>query len=226
MGVVLSVAIATRHLDLQMLLYEALLWAKNLGVTGILVFVLVYNLATVLFVPAALLTLSGGALYGVWWGSVYVFVAATLGATVAFLIGRYFARPWVNQRLQGHPTFQAIDHAVTQNGLKIVLLTRLSPMIPFNVLNYIFGITCVSLKDYMIGSVGMVPGTVLYVYIGALAGNLAMLGMPQEQSSQVHLMQWLVKGLGFLATVIMTVYITRIARRSLDQCVASQEADL
>lgn len=84
------------------------------------------------------------------WGSIYVVIAATLGAIIAFLVDRYFARGWVSQKIQGHPRFQTIDRAVAQEGLKIVLLTRLSPIFPFNLLNYAFGVTCVSLKDYTI----------------------------------------------------------------------------
>jgi uncharacterized membrane protein YdjX (TVP38/TMEM64 family) len=122
------------------------------GSVGIIAFVVIYNLATVLFIPGSLLTLGGGALYGVVWGSVYVVIAATLGATIAFLIGRYYARGWVAKQMQGHPKFQAIDQAVAKEGVKIVLLTRLSPVFPFNLLNYAFGVTCVSLKDYVIGT--------------------------------------------------------------------------
>jgi uncharacterized membrane protein YdjX (TVP38/TMEM64 family) len=177
-----------------------------------------------LFIPGSLLTLGGGALYGVVWGSIYVIVAATLGATIAFLIGRYFARNWVSQQIQGHPKFQAIDFAVAREGLKIVLLTRLSPIFPFNLLNYAFGVTRVSLKDYVIGSIGMIPGTVMYVYLGSLAGDIASLGMPQEMSFQAQVAQWIVKIIGFLATVAVTVYITRLAQRSLNQSVASRES--
>ena len=211
-----------QHFSLQTLLQDALLWVKNLGPTGVIAFITIYNLATVLFIPGSLLTLGGGALYGVFWGSLYVILAATLGATAAFLIGRYVARGWVSQKIQNYPKFQAIDSAVAQSGLKIVLLTRLSPVFPFNLLNYAFGITRVSLKDYVLGSIGMIPGTVLYVYLGSLAGDVAKLGMPQDISPQVQTAQWLIKLVGFLATVAVTVYITRIAKKALDQSVDSQ----
>ncbi len=161
LSLVIGLAIASQHLNLQILLQQLLLWVKNLGATGVIAFIVVYNLATVLLIPGSLLTLGGGALYGVIWGSVYVVIAASLGATVAFLIGRYFARNWVIHKIQGYPKFQAIDQAVAREGLKIVLLTRLSPVFPFNLLNYAFGVTRVSLKDYIIGSIGMIPGTVM-----------------------------------------------------------------
>ncbi|MGC8714564.1 MAG: TVP38/TMEM64 family protein [Leptodesmis sp.] len=222
LGLVMGAAIFCQHFSLQTLLQSALLWIKNLGSVGIVAFVMIYNLATVLFIPGALLTLGGGALYGVFWGSVYVLIAATLGAIIAFLIGRYFARGWVCQQLQGHPKFQAIDVAVAREGLKIVLLARLSPLFPFNLLNYAFGITRVSLKDYAIGSVGMIPGSVMYVYLGSLVGDIAVLGMPQEMGAQAQTVQWLIKIVGFLATVTVSLYITRIAKKALNQTVVSR----
>jgi uncharacterized membrane protein YdjX (TVP38/TMEM64 family) len=224
MGLAMGLAIVYHQGNGLALLQRTLLWVKSLGPTGIIAFIVIYNLAAVLLIPGSLLTLGGGALYGVFWGSVYVLIAATLGATVAFLIGRYFARDWVFQKIQGHPRFQAIDAAVAQEGLKIVLLTRLSPIFPFNLLNYAFGVTCVSLKDYVLGSVGMLPGTVMYVYIGSLAGDIAALGVPQVISPQAQIAQWLVKLVGVLATVAVTVYITRIAKRSLNQRVESRES--
>ncbi|NJO48707.1 MAG: TVP38/TMEM64 family protein [Leptolyngbyaceae cyanobacterium RM2_2_4] len=217
----MGVAILCHYFNLQTLLQSALLWVKNLGSVGIVAFVVIYNLATVLFIPGSLLTMGGGALYGMFWGSVYVVIAATLGATIAFLIGRYYARDWVAKQLQGHSKFQAIDQAVAKEGLRIVLLTRLSPIFPFNLLNYAFGVTCVSLKDYVVGSMGMIPGSVIYVYLGSLVGDIALLGMPQEMNSQAQTAQWLVKIVGFLATVAVSLYITRIAKKALNQTVVS-----
>jgi uncharacterized membrane protein YdjX (TVP38/TMEM64 family) len=221
LGLAVGLAIVWQHFNLQALLQAVLLWVKHLGFTGILAFIVVYNLATIFFVPASLLTLGGGAIYGVIWGSVYVLIAATLGAVLAFLIGRHCARNWVYRRIQGYPQFRAIDTAVAREGFKIVLLTRLSPLFPFNLLNYAFGVTCVSLKDYAIGSLGMIPGTVLYVYFGALIGDIAALGTPQPLNPQAQLLQWLMKLVGLLATIAVTVYITRIAKRSFTQSVTA-----
>jgi uncharacterized membrane protein YdjX (TVP38/TMEM64 family) len=222
LGLAIGIAILYQHFSLQTLLQSVLLWVKTQGSVGIVAFVVIYNLATVLFVPGSLLTLGGGALYGVFWGSVYVVIAATLGATIAFLIGRYYARGWVAKQLQGHPKFQAIDQAVAKDGWKIVLLTRLSPVFPFNLLNYAFGVTCVSLTDYVIGSMGMIPGSVMYVYLGSLVGDIALLGMPQEMSTQAQIIRWLIKIVGFLATVAVSVHITRIAQKALNQTVVSR----
>ena len=219
LGVLIVIVVGTilHAINLPALLQTALQWVNGLGPAGVVAFMVIYNLATVLFIPGSLLTLGGGALYGVAWGTVYVVLAATLGATLAFLIGRYFARGWVSQQIQNHPNFQAIDTAVAGEGFKIVLLTRLSPIFPFNLLNYAFGVTQVSLRDYVLGSVGMIPGTLLYVYIGSLASDLATLGAASDLSVQAQIAQWVVRILGFLATVAVTVYITRIARQALTQ---------
>ncbi len=185
---------------------------SSLGGLAPLAFIGVYIVATIGFVPGSLLTLGAGILFGVVWGSLYVLIGATLGAIGAFLLGRYLVRGWVSSKIAQSPKFQGIDRAVAQEGLKIVLLTRLSPVFPFNLLNYAFGITSVSLKDYALGSVGMVPGTVLYVYVGSLGGTLAQLGSKIEPNP---LLQWMIRAIGFAATLAVTIYVTRLAQREL-----------
>ncbi|MFN9672787.1 MAG: TVP38/TMEM64 family protein, partial [Microcystis sp.] len=160
----------------QTILFHALTWVDSLGSVGAIAFIIIYILATVAFFPGSILTLGAGVVFGLVLGSFYVFIGATIGATVAFLVGRYLARGWVAEKIQGNSKFQAIDEAVGREGLKIVLLTRLSPIFPFNLLNYAYGVTGVSLKDYLLGSAGMIPGTIMYVYIGSLAGSLATIG--------------------------------------------------
>lgn len=211
--VVGAVIFIAKALNFQSLLQQALIWVQSLGVLGPIAFMVIYNLATILFIPGSVLTLGGGVLFGVFWGSIYVFIAATIGATVAFFIGRYLSRDWVSRQLEKYPKFQAIDSAVAREGLKIVFLTRLSPLFPFNLLNYAFGITQVSLKDYILGSIGMIPGTIMYVYLGSLAGDIAMIGMKQSTNPTL---QWSIRVVGFIATVAVTIYVTRIARNALE----------
>lgn len=209
--VVVGVAVAARFLPLREFLRTALDWVEGLGGWGVLAFVLMYVVASVLFLPASALTLGAGALYGVARGSLIVSLASTLAATAAFLIGRHLAREAVARRIGGHPTFAALDRAVADEGWKIVLLTRLSPLFPFNLLNYGFGLTRVRLAHYVVASwIGMMPGTVLYVWLGALAGDGAV---GRERSPA----EWALYGVGLLATVIVTVLITRLARRALDR---------
>ena len=139
------------------------------------------------------------------------------GSLLAFWLGRNVARDWVSEKISAYPKFAAIDKAVAKEGFKIVFLTRLSPLFPFNLLNYAFGITQVSLKDYVLGSVGMIPGTILYVYIGSLLGSIAQIGMKGATlDPQTQKLQWIAKIVGFVATIAVTVYITRIAKKALD----------
>lgn len=201
----------------QQVLTEALAWIDGLGTVGAIAFILLYIVATVAFLPGSIVTLGAGVVFGVVAGSIYVFIGATLGATLAFLIGRYVARGWVTKKIEGNTQFQAVDKAVGREGLKIVLLTRLSPVFPFNLLNYAFGITGVSLRDYVLGSVGMIPGTIMYVYLGSLAGNLATIGAGEAPSNPT--ITWTIRILGFLATVAVTLYVTRIARKALQESI-------
>jgi uncharacterized membrane protein YdjX (TVP38/TMEM64 family) len=215
--VTLAIA-AAKYFQLQQLLYAALAWIKTLGYLAPIAFIGIYNLATVLLIPGSVLTLGGGFIFGVVWGSIYVIIAATLGATFAFLIGRYFSRDWVRQQLDKYPKFKAIEAAVSKEGFKVVLLTRLSPIFPFNLLNYAFGVTGVALKDYVLGSIGMIPGTVLYVYIGSLVSDLALIGTSAQPDNPV--LKWTIRSIGLIATVAVTIYITRIAKKALDEQIA------
>jgi len=195
--------------DVRGLLGNALATVERLGPWGPVVFVVIYILACVLLIPGSVLTLGAGAMFGVVWGSVYVSLASTLGATAAFLVGRYLARRWVARKIAGNAAFAAIDQAVAEEGWKIVGLTRLSPVFPFTLLNYAFGVTRVKLRDYMLASwIGMMPGTVMYVYLG----SLARAGAGGQQKSPA---EWALYGLGLLATVAVAVVITRIARQAL-----------
>lgn len=201
---------------LQDVLREALGWVASLGNSGPIAFIVIYNIATVLLIPGSVLTLGSGVLFGLGWGTLYVILAATLGATIAFWIGRNFARDWVSTKIAGYPKFAAIDRAVAQQGFKIVLLTRLSPLLPFNILNYAFGVTQVSLKDYVMGSIGMLPGTILYVYIGSLIGNLALIGS-QTTNPETSNIQWIAKIVGCAMTIAVTFYIARVAKKALEE---------
>jgi uncharacterized membrane protein YdjX (TVP38/TMEM64 family) len=204
LGAVIAVLLV---FDVRELLRDALQWIDGLGALGPLLFVCLYVLATVCLVPGSVLTLGAGALFGVVWGSIYVSLGATLGAVAAFLVGRYFAREWVTRKIAGNATFAAIDRAVGEEGWKIVGLTRLSPVFPFTLLNYAFGLTRVRLPAYALASwIGMMPGTVMYVYLGSLARAGTRQRTPGE---------WGLYGLGLVATIAVTVIITRIARRVL-----------
>jgi len=208
-ALILGLILAARQLPLAEVLNRAFHWIAGLGPWGPVLFVALYVVATVCLLPASVLTLGAGAVFGLMWGSIYVSCGATLGATAAFLIGRHWARDAVARRLAAHGRFAALDRAVAGEGWKIVGLARLSPVFPFSLLNYAFGLTQVRLRDYVLASwIGMMPGTVMYVYVGSLAqvatGNRTR--TPAE---------WTLYGLGLLATVGVTVIVTRLARRAL-----------
>ncbi|MGL5065328.1 MAG: TVP38/TMEM64 family protein [Microcoleus sp.] len=210
--------VATRSAGVQNILSSVLIRIESLGIWGPIAFIVTYNLATVLFVPGSVLTLGGGAIFGLWWGTVYVFAASTLGATLAFLIGRYLCRDRVVKYMADRPKFQALDRAVHREGFKIVFLSRLCPLFPFNLLNYALGITRVSLKDYVLGSSGMIPGTVMYVYSGSLVGSIAaMCAVDRPETLQAQIASWSINIISLLATCAVTVAISRIAKQALDK---------
>ncbi|MEM8675577.1 MAG: TVP38/TMEM64 family protein [Cyanobacteria bacterium P01_G01_bin.67] len=197
----------------QELLHHSLQWIQSLGMSGSLVFMLLYIVATILLVPGSILTLGAGAIFGVVWGSVYVLIGAIIGETAAFLLGRYITRDWISQKIAASKTFSALNQALNREGLKIILLTRLSPIFPFSLLNYAFGVTGISLRDYFLGSVGMIPMTITYVYLGSLAGDLANINVASQLANPE--LQWIIRICGFVATVAATLYLTRIARQAL-----------
>jgi uncharacterized membrane protein YdjX (TVP38/TMEM64 family) len=188
-------------------------WVNGLGVWGPIVFVLGYAAAAVAFIPGSILTLAAGAIFGLGAGVAYAFTAAVLGSCAAFLVSRYLARGAIEQRLAGNVRFAAIDRAVGAQGRKIVFLLRLSPVFPFSLLNYALGLTQVRFVDYVIASIGMLPGTLLYVYYGKLAGDVAALagGAAVPKGAGYYA----VLGLGLIATVAVTAVVTRTARKAL-----------
>ena len=190
-------------------------WVETLGFWGPVMFVAGYALATVAFVPGSLLTLAAGAIFGLARGTALVFVAAVIGSTLAFLVSRYVARGAIERRLAGDARFISIDRAVGEQGRRIVFLLRLLPVFPFNLLNYGLGLTRVRLSDYVVASVGMLPGTLLYVYYGKLAGDVsALAGGAAVQKNAAY---YAVLLLGLAATILVTTLVTRTARKALRQ---------
>lgn len=207
-----GLVLAAHYFDAPARLRVALDGIARLGPWGPALFALLYVAATVFFLPGSILTVGAGVVFGLVRGFVIVSISATLGATAAFLVGRYLARGWIAGKIEGHPKFKAIDEAVAREGWKIVGLLRLSPVVPFNVLNYAFGVTRVSLRDYVLASwIGMMPGTLLYVYLGSIAGDLAGAGGRASRTPA----EWAFYAVGLVATIAVTVFVTRLARRAL-----------
>jgi uncharacterized membrane protein YdjX (TVP38/TMEM64 family) len=207
---------AATLLPLDRWLLDLVEWIRGAGGAGVAVFALVYGLATVLLLPGSLLTLGAGFAYGPIAGTLLVSPVSVVAATAAFLLGRSVARGWIARRVEGSPRFRAIDEAVGTGGFRIVLLLRLSPVFPFNVLNYALGLTRVRVRDYVLASfLGMLPGTFMYVYLGSLVTSAAELASGEAPDAGPWRQAMFYGGL--LATVVVTVLITRTARRALDR---------
>ncbi len=212
-----AVGLAVALLPVRALLDAFLHWVEGLGPLAPVVIAAAYVPATVLFIPGSLITLGAGFVAGVLWGTVAVSVGSTLGATAAFLVGRHLLRGPVEARLERHPRFRAVQQAIGHGGLRLVVLTRLSPVFPFTFLNYAFGVTPVRLRDYVLGSwLGMLPATVLYVALGAGARSLAdaAAGHRGLGPGRIALL-----AVGLLATVAVVVLVARAARRALAEVV-------
>jgi uncharacterized membrane protein YdjX (TVP38/TMEM64 family) len=186
---------------------------QSLGPAAPIAFIAIYALAVVALVPASLLTIAGGAVFGLIRGVIYGLIGATLGSTAAFLLGRYGARRLVAKRLAGMPRFVAIEQAVSARGRRIVFLLRLSPVVPFNFLNYALGLTTISVWDFVFGSLGTLPGAFVYTYAGKVTGEaLALAGQAQVPKNASY---YAVLVAGLVATVAATTVVTRTARRAL-----------
>ncbi|MCA9245679.1 MAG: TVP38/TMEM64 family protein [Planctomycetales bacterium] len=198
-------------------------WSREHRLLGAILFACIYVVACVLFLPGSPITLGAGYAFGVFWGTVAVVLGSVGGATVAFLAGRWLVRDLVEERVGRSTKFAAIDRAVGEHGFKVVLLTRLSPVFPFNLLNYAYGLTRVRLRDYVLASwIGMFPATVMYVYLGSAVRNLADLfrdGAPRNAGQNVLFY------VGLAATVIVTIVVTRIAKRTLGEAIPAASLD-
>ncbi len=231
-AVVLAAAalfLGARHPAVKGGIVAVLDFCKGLGPWAAVVIIAAYVVACLLMFPGSILTVgagfifsatTGSVLWGVIMGAIVVDVGATLGASAAFLVGRKFARGWVEKRVTGHPKFAAIDKAVGKQGFKIVFLTRLTPVFPFVLQNYAYGLTDVALWKYALASfIAMLPGTVVFVYFGAIAESLTA-AAAGETTGGVAQKVFVVVGL--LVAVAVTVLVTRIARRALEG--AAEEA--
>jgi uncharacterized membrane protein YdjX (TVP38/TMEM64 family) len=187
-------------------------WLAGRGARGVAAYIVIYILATILLIPGSPIGLLAGVLYGPWWGTLFVSAGATLGAAAAYLLGRYAFRSAVEKATAKAPKFAAIDRAIGKNGWKIVALLRLSPVVPFNLSNYFFGLTAIRFIPYVLVSwVCMLPGTLLYVYLGYAASQAAGAGGPQA-NGWLH---WTLLGIGLLLIGAVSVYITKLAKRAL-----------
>lgn len=213
-------AVATMSvLPVEAWVVSAARWIRTAGPLGVVAYVGLYVAATVFLAPGSLLTIAAGFAYGLPLGVLLASPTSVVAATTTFLLGRTIARPWVERRLASWPRAEAVRRAVGLGGLRVVVLMRLSPLLPFNLLNYALAVSPVRVRDYLVGSfLGMLPGTVLFVYLGSLVTDAAALlgGAPTQRWRPVL---W---AAGALATAAVSWILARYARAELDKVLAER----
>jgi len=216
-AVVVALSIGSQFVPLRVWITVLTNWVERLGPLGLVAFIGIYAIATVIFVPGSLLTISAGLIFGLGLGTLVAWLGAVLGSTLAFLIARYLARSKIEEKTRNNQKFKAIDEAIGKQGWKIIGLLRLSPLIPFNASNYFYGVTAIKFWPYVVASAcGMLPGTLLYVYLGA-AGKAGLGGERQHS-----LIEYIFFSLGLVATITVTIIVTRIAKKALRESGAAE----
>lgn len=207
-AVVAALVVLFRTLPVDAWLLAFREYVRNLGPSGYLLYAAVYAICVVLFVPASILTLGAGAIYGLGTGVAVVLAGATVGATLAFLLAKGLLRERVERMTVGNAKFRALDRAIAREGARIVFLVRLAPVFPFTYINYAFGLTGVKTLPYVIASfVGMIPGTFAYVYLGAAAADAASGGAGSAQL--------VIRIVGAVVAIGVTIFVARIATRAI-----------
>lgn len=207
------VVLAFAGREIAALLPAFVTWVESLGPWGPIAFIAGYSIAPVILAPAFLLTIAAGAIFGVARGILYVMIGATIGSALAFLTGRYFARHFVEGLLDRDPRLKAVDRAVERQGLRLVLMLRMSPAVPYTLLNYALGLSRIRLVDYVIGSIGMLPVVAGYVYSGKLAGDLA--SVASGAATLRGPVYYALLGFGIVSTVAVSVFATRMVRKAI-----------
>jgi uncharacterized membrane protein YdjX (TVP38/TMEM64 family) len=215
LAIVIALFLAMKFLPVQDWLGNFNDWIGQMGVAGIFIFIGVYAVATVLLAPGAILTIGAGFAFGLFKGFLAVSAGATLGAALAFLVARFIARDKIEAIAQRNEKFRNIDSAIGKQGAKLVFLLRLSPVIPFNLSNYFYGLTGVKFWPYVLASwIGMMPGTFLYVYIGT-SGRAAVSAAAGGEAMKHGWQYWTFTGIGLAATIVVTIWVAKIARNAL-----------
>lgn len=190
-------------------------WVQDAGAIGVIAYGLMYVVATVAFLPGWVLTVGAGLIYGPIKGAILISLSSTLGATLAFLLARHFVRSTIQDKVEGNQAFASIDGAIAQSGWKIILLIRLSPIFPFNLLNYALGLTRIPLAHYVLASwIGMFPGTLLYVYLGSIGSFVS----EDRERTTLETVAYVA---GLAATLVVTLWVTKIARDALTKKVSA-----
>jgi uncharacterized membrane protein YdjX (TVP38/TMEM64 family) len=188
---------------------------SELGAWGPVLFVLVYVAAAVTLAPAFFLTVAAGAMFGVWRGSVIVFIGASLGASAVYVLGSRLSRSRLMARVTRDRRVAAVRDAVAGQGAWVMFLLRLSPLVPFNILNYALALSGVRYADFAVALLGMIPAILMYTYYGKVVGDVAALAAGVSPPRGPEYYALLVVGL--VATIVSTTMITRAARRAVER---------
>ena len=182
---------------------------------GVVIFIFIYALWVTFLLPGLWISMLGGVLYGPFFGTIFVFIGACLGAELTFILSRNFFRNWSNQKIANFPKFQTIQKAVTKQGLKLIFLTRLSPAFPFALLNLFYGVSEVSWRDFSLGLLAILPGTIFYSSLGSIAGDVAKFDdvLMSGNSIASQALGWI----GLLATLALVVLISKVAKEALQE---------
>ncbi|MCG8695906.1 MAG: TVP38/TMEM64 family protein [Minwuiales bacterium] len=197
-------------------------WLQDIGLWAVPLFIAINMLVVVFVLPGMVVTMAAGFLFGVLEGSLYVVIATSTGASIAFFVARHLlSERWVRY-LRSHPKLGAIERQFARRGWRVVLLTRLIPFFPFKISNYFFGATSIRFSAFFFGTLfGIVPLTLTNVYLGSIAADLATLGVAGGPRSQA---EWLIYGGGFVVAIGAAIYFARLARRALEKDAADGES--
>jgi len=221
-AVLAALVVGARFLPLAHWTIQLVALIRESGAWGVLLFVAVYAVSTVALLPGSVLTMLAGFVYGPVYGLLVVVPAALLGATSAFLLGRTVLRDWVRRKMAQSPRTKALDQAIDRDAFKLVLLRRLSPLVPFNVLNYALSLSGISLGRFVLATlIGEIPGGWLYVYLGSLVTTAAQLSSGSAPQTPLRTFFYVA---GFIATIAAAVVSGRIAKRALAGTIPSDDA--
>lgn len=214
----------TNHDALISIFLSFISWMENNPFIGSISFILIFCISNILLIPGSLLTLGCGFVYahifglleGVFLSSILVFIAACLGATLSFLNGRYLLRDIVFHYTQKSPRFTLIEQIVENNGFKVVLLLRLSPLVPYNFFNIFMGITSVQLKDYCLAHIGMLPETIIFCFIGGTIANIYQLTQ-KNGDHKTKILMITVTVIGTIIAMCGIIYVSKMAKKEFDK---------
>ena len=202
-------------------LHHSMEWIEQSGWVGVLWFIVLYALTCVFFLPGSVLSVGAGAVYGFWFSTALVTISSTVGAMVNFLTSRYLARSWMQRKLSHSAKFRALDRAVSTEGWRMILISRMSPIVPHSLVSYAAGLIRISFWRFTLASfIGFLPQSAAYTYVGAVVGRALRTSAGETPHDPVI---WVFYCLGLVATLAVTALTTRIARRSWKAYFAERE---